>query len=476
MRYIPRMPTVRFSVRRRRRWALHLGVVSVVLAPVAAPAGGAAADPEAVERGAVIYRGGTCPVCHHWEGQGNRRGPDLTDDEWLHGDGSLTAVRRAIETGFRHGAGRRFGGKYEMWPLGGMDLDEVDVDALAAYVWSLHRRRRAADTRTREVVSRIAFGAGADQDRAQPVWDTVLALRPQLMLMLGNSVLAETEDMVQLRRQYDKLTVKPGFAELRRQSRFMATWNDLDFGREDGGAEFDKRAESQQVFLDFWNEPSGSPRRIQQGVYTSQRFGPPGRRLQVILLDTRYGRGPLWQVSSEEARRRELLGMGPYLPNDHERARMLSEEQWRWLDEQLRQSADLRLIVTSIPFVMEFTGRESWANMPTERQRLIDLIRDTGATGVLLLSGDTPWADISRLDGEAPYPLWDFTAGPLNRRSTAGIGPNRHRVGQATREPSFGYIEVDWTAADPEVHVEVRNVANRGLLRRTLRLSELQPK
>ena len=470
------MPSIWSGVSRRWRRALHPGVVSVVLAPMAAPAAGAVADPTAVERGAAIYRGGTCPVCHHWEGQGNRRGPDLTDEEWLHGDGSLAAVRTAIETGFRHGAGRRFGGKYEMWPLGGMELDDSDLEALTAYVWSLHRRRRAADTLTREVVSRIAFGSGADQDRAQPIWDTVLALRPQLTLMLGNNILGGTEDMRELRVQYAKLAVKPGFARLRRQSRVMATWNDLDFGREDGGADFDKRAESQQVFLDFWNEPSGSPRRQQQGVYAAQRFGPPGRRLQVILLDTRYGRGPLWRVAPDEARRRALLDMGPYLPNDHERARMLSEEQWRWLEQQLRQPADLRLLVTSIPFVMEFTGWESWANMPNERRRLIDLIRNTGATGVLLLSGDTPWADVSRLDGEAPYPLWDFTAGPLNRRATAGIGPNLHRMGEATREPNFGYMEIDWTAADPEVRIEVRSVANRSLLRQTLRLSDLRPK
>ncbi len=446
-----------------------------LLAPVDGPAHAAAADPLAIERGAVIYRQGTCPVCHHWQGQGNRRGPDLTDDEWLHGDGSLTAVRQAIETGFRHGAGRRFRGKYEMWPFGGMELDEPDVDALTAYVWSLHRRRRAADTLTREVVSRIAFGSGADQDRSQPVWDTVLALRPQLMLMLGNSVLAGTSDMDQLRLQYDKLAAKPGFAELRGQSRFLATWNDLDFGHEDGGADFGQRAESQQVFLDFWGVPPGSARRGKPGIYTSQRFGPPGRRLQVILLDTRYHRGPLWRVSPNEAADREARGMGPYLPNDHQRARMLGEEQWRWLEEQLRQSADLRLIVTSIPFVMEFSGWESWANMPLERMRLIDLIRTTRANGVLLLSGDTPWSEVSRLDGELTYPLWDITSSSLNRRS-GGIGPNRHRVGPATSEPNFGYMEIDWTQADPAIRIELRTVANRGLLRQTLRLSELQPK
>ncbi len=446
-----------------------------LVAPAAGPARAAAADPLAIERGAVIYRQGTCPVCHHWEGQGNRRGPDLTDDEWLHGDGSPAAVRQAIETGFRHGASRRFRGKYEMWPFGGMELDEPDVDALTAYVWSLHRRRRAADTLTREVVSRIAFGSGADQDRSQPVWSTVLALRPQLMLMLGNSVLAGTDDMDKLRLQYDKLAAKPGFAELRGQSRFLATWNDLDFGHEDGGADFAQRAESQRVFLDFWNEPSGSPRRQQDGVYTSQRFGPPGRRLQVILLDTRYGRGPLWNLPPDEAADRRLRGMGPYLPNDHERARMLGEEQWRWLEEQLRQPADLRLIVTSIPFVMEFNGWESWANMPLERRRLIDLIRTTRANAVLLLSGDTPWSEVSRLDGELAYPLWDITSSSLNRRG-AGIGPNRHRVGNPTTEPNFGYMEIDWTEADPAIRIELRTVANRSLLRQTLRLSELQPR
>ena len=359
------------------------------MVPAAGPAGAAASDPTAIERGAAIYREGTCPVCHHWEGQGNRRGPDLTDDDWLHGDGSPTAVRKAIETGFRHGAGRRFRGKYEMWPLGGMELADRDVGALSAYVWSLHRRRRAADTLTREVVSRIAFGSGAD--------------------------------------------------------------------------------------LDFWEAPPGSNRRRQQGIYTSQRFGPPGRRLQVILLDTRYDRGPLWRVSPDEAPNREVQGMGPYLPNDHARARMLSEEQWHWLEERLRQPADLRLLVTSIPAVMEFTGWESWANMPLERQRLIDLIRDTRTSGVLLLSGDTPWSEISRLDGEISYPLWDITSSSLNQRG-AGIGPNRHRVGRPITAPNFGYMEIDWTEADPAIRIELRSVSNRSLLRQTVRLSELQVK
>ena len=44
----------------------------VLMVPAAGPALAAAPDPTAIERGSAIYRGGTCPVCHHWEGQGNR--------------------------------------------------------------------------------------------------------------------------------------------------------------------------------------------------------------------------------------------------------------------------------------------------------------------------------------------------------------------------------------------------------------------
>ena len=43
--------------------------------------------------------------------------------------------------------------------------------------------------------------------------------------------------------------------------------------------------ESEQEFLDFWNEPADSPRRKRPGVYDACVFGPEGKRLQVILLD-----------------------------------------------------------------------------------------------------------------------------------------------------------------------------------------------
>jgi alkaline phosphatase D len=72
----------------------------------------------------------------------------------------------------------------------------------------------------------------------------------------------------------------------------MATWDDHDYGENDAGAEYPMKEASRDLFLRFWNEPAGSPRHDRDGVYTSARFGPPGRRVQVTLLDLRWNRTP----------------------------------------------------------------------------------------------------------------------------------------------------------------------------------------
>ncbi len=72
---------------------------------------------------------------------------------------------------------------------------------------------------------------------------------------------------------------------------------------------------SRRVFLDFWGEPAGSPRRDRDGVYASYVFGPPGQRVQVILPDLRYNRTAMMPMelggASYEAWAREARRLGP---------------------------------------------------------------------------------------------------------------------------------------------------------------------
>ena len=89
-------------------------------------------------------------------------------------------------------------------------------------------------------------------------------------------------------------------------------------------ATFPRSDASQQVFLDFFRDPPDSERRRRPGVYTSQVFGPAGKRVQIILLDTRYFRSPLKPAPKGDPR-------GPYLPTDDPTATMLGDTQWGWL-------------------------------------------------------------------------------------------------------------------------------------------------
>ena len=66
--------------------------------------------------------------------------------------------------------------------------------------------------------------------------------------------------------------------------------------------------------------------------------------------------------------------------------------------------AEVRLLVSSIQVVAEDHGFEKWMNFPHERERLFNLIRETGAEGVIILSGDRHLAELSMMDAQMGYP------------------------------------------------------------------------
>jgi alkaline phosphatase D len=328
----------------------------------------------------------------------------------------------------------------------------------------------AATATAQGPVSRIAFGSCANQNRPQPIWGPIVASAPQLFLFLGDNIYGDTKDMKVLKDKYDLLAAVPGFQKLKQTCPLLATWDDHDFGTNDAGAEFPKKEESQQLFLDFFGVPADSPRRKQAGVYSAQTFGPPGRRLQVILLDTRYFRSPL-------KRRKAFYLDGPYDPVTDPTTTILGEAQWHWLDAQLRQPAELRLLASSIQVVAEDHHWEKWHNFPHERERLYRLLRETRANGVVILSGDRHLAELSLMDAGIGYPLYDLTSSGLTEgdKHWRKLETNRHRVATMNCGNNFGAIAVDWGQADPLVRLQIRDEAGDVTIQQKLPLSLLQP-
>ncbi|MCG8600823.1 MAG: alkaline phosphatase family protein [Verrucomicrobiales bacterium] len=316
-----------------------------------------------------------------------------------------------------------------------------------------------------EPLTRILFGSCIKQENPIPILETVLSRKPELFLFLGDNVYADTDDMNEMRKKYAKLGNVPAFQKLREVSQIMAVWDDHDYGRNDAGAEYPMRAEAQEVFREFWDRPDNPDR---EGVYDSKIFGPVGKRVQVILLDTRYFRGPL--------KTGERRTGGKYYPTEDASISMLGEKQWLWLEKELRKPAEIRLIGSGIQIVPEAAGQETWSNLPNERQRLFDLIAETKAEGVILLSGDRHWSEFSRVTENAPYPLYDFTSSSLNQIHPRGTPTeNRFRVSETTyHKENFGEIEIDWAGEETSLTVSIRDLVGKVKIAERVLLTELR--
>ncbi len=121
----------------RTRLSVLLALTAVLGARPAvaqAPAGVTAA---LITQGDSIFHSkGNCYACHGANAQG-AVGPNLTDAEWIHSDGSYDAIVKQVTTGV---AKEESKSGIPMPPKGGSTITDDEVKAVAAYVYSLSHK------------------------------------------------------------------------------------------------------------------------------------------------------------------------------------------------------------------------------------------------------------------------------------------------------------------------------------------------
>ncbi|SRR5690606_17905091 len=90
---------------------------------------------EMVAQGQQIFGStGLCFTCHGPDAKGMPNlGPNLTDNQWLNVDGSYDAIVNVIQTG----VAQPVEASSPMPPMGGAQLTEEQVRAVAAYVYAI---------------------------------------------------------------------------------------------------------------------------------------------------------------------------------------------------------------------------------------------------------------------------------------------------------------------------------------------------
>ena len=321
-----------------------------------------------------------------------------------------------------------------------------------------------------EPITKIAFGSCLRQNQPQPIWNAINNLKPDLFVFVGDNIYADTTNPAIMQRKYQQLANQLGYQELKRNTPVYAVWDDHDYGQNDAGKENPIKQQAEEIFLDFFDIPKNAANRNRTGIYDVHWFGPIDRRVQLILLDTRYFRGPLikGELNTTCPKLNYAQQMDPQIS-------ILGKQQWHWLEKQLQQPATLRIIVSSIQVIPEQHCWEKWSNFPHEREKLFDLIATTKANGVVFISGDRHLAEISKIEIESiGYTLYEITSSGMN---SAGYGKGEQNDFRLTndnfREDNFGLIIINWENENAQISLQIRNDTGSLLFQKVLSLIQL---
>lgn len=255
-------------------------------------------------------------------------------------------------------------------------------------------------------------------------------LEPDYTLWVGDNVYADTEtDPEHIQRQLEVLEGKEGFRELREQSQFIVTWDDHDYGLNNAGKEYIYKEESKQIHRKFWQLEEEIPTDRDGVYYAKLERLANGKVIQFIMLDSRFNR------DKPKKRCADALG----------------ENQWSWLEAQLEQPADLRIVVSGYQVLLRKVNRwEAWVKVGKSRKRLLDLIEKTQVKDLIFATGDQHYVEVIKSPRNVGYNTYEIMAAGINKNERPGRAPNRV-LGPDVTIHSAPLMEVHWTA-DPYIH------------------------
>ncbi|MCB9093157.1 MAG: alkaline phosphatase family protein [Halobacteriovoraceae bacterium] len=281
-------------------------------------------------------------------------------------------------------------------------------------------------------LERFTFGSCNKQDFPQPYWKHMTDNEPQFFLMAGDNIYANAVEIKDLIKEYEVQNSRKDFQEFIKHTPIMGVWDDHDFGLNNSGSSTKDKDKRQELFLNHVREPLTSPRRQQEGIYTSYTFGVAPKKVKFILLDARYFKDTIVDGKPD----------------------LLGKKQWDWLENELANSdAQLHFIVSSITVMLNEEHRkigEEWTDYPESRKRLFDLIAKYNPPGVIFLTGDKHYAVyLEKIENGQRYP--EFMSSSLTHPAFPyWIFIEQPALALKLRlRPNYGLVDIDWNEGGP---------------------------
>lgn len=273
-------------------------------------------------------------------------------------------------------------------------------------------------------LERLAFGSCNKQDQVQSHWSRIADRNPDAWVWMGDAVYADESSPLERALIYRSLEQNPFYKQFIKQHLIFGTWDDHDYASNDAGASYPLKEASKKAYLDFLGEPLESERRQRPGIYTSRLIGQSTAAVQLILLDMRF-----------------------FKPKADRGADPLGKLQWEWLEAEIRRPGPhIKILVTSIQLLTDFTGRETWACFPEAQSRLVQLLAQSPVPTVVL-SGDRHLAEVSYRSLSDGRSLYELTASGLTHKSEL-TNANPFRLGEQVVATNFGLLSFDWDSKE----------------------------
>jgi alkaline phosphatase D len=245
------------------------------------------------------------------------------------------------------------------------------------------------------------------------IFESIAKKNPDIMLWGGDNVYLREADWDSKSGIYHRYTHTRSLKEMQpllASTQNIAIWDDHDFGPDDSDRGFYNKYNTQQAFKDFWaNKSYGMDAGQKEGIFSSYNWSDA----ELFLLDNRFFKSPNKRLTGEKT--------------------MLGSAQIQWLIDALTYSrASFKIIVIGGQVLNTEAVFENYENYKSEKDFLLSEILANQIKGVVFISGDRHFTELSTLKRPNTYPLYDWTVSPL----TSGHG-NLERI---TKEPNTNRV------------------------------------
>jgi hypothetical protein len=346
-----------------------------------------------------------------------------------------------------------------LWKIDKLNIKnlEPNKDYTLKVVDEFRSSKTTVDTRTFRALdvtgykARFAYASCMADDYRfteviDPMWDRMKSLNPDFIILNGDVVYVDSFEFVERKKateldiwqrfidsfnrlpMYKWTTLKPVFA----------TWDDHDFGTNDGARDFPSKQAARKIFLGFFGGKNipGVYQLENESVY----FSLNAFHQRMLFLDDRYFRQP----NKEQKEAEKFAHWG--------------EKQHNWIMNTLNADGTPAWLFNGNQFFsgVDLSYKESiQSNNPAHFQKILEDLKSVKAP-VVMASGDIHFSEVMRIPTDKlGYETYELTSSSMHSYTGSGWDNPLRVPGAFSKE--FNFMLINSTSKDGGLEIDVES-------------------